>query len=1454
MERVIPVVIDGNPTLISEAQLRDYCALENIPYDSPPHSTEPTRTETEPAQLQVPGSQDQKFPSSLKDSSAAKNPIYPPPLTPLKLAQAQPVVVNRQITPTFLLNPLPSTVLSAGDLIRVPLSKGGGPSSGVNAIYIAETGQPKIRASGNRKINVITMEQSAVTQLSMNQSLDPLSDIEEELEEFIIFHNGKMFRFVVPLRSSAYNNSAELRDQIISHVIRHLHISQPSFISNVAEEPEDVPLFDKSEPKDILVDDPLASKEFLKYQADWERVMDMEAKEFKETCDIPGSRNATQQQLAVKVSEPMEIDSPSNGTNASKNETALSATVHLPVAQPQQPTTYIVTTPRPMATQFIPAPLVVTQISSPGVAQIVVSQPVVTQPVVSTPMNPIWVLPNVESSVNSKEPVKPLVSANSSAQAKEEKPVMQLIEVSYAFCETCGHNSKDLKTCQKCRRSLPIDAKITTMRVPAQQPATPAANAQAKDGFNATESECKFVMTLKCTSCGKNSIHKKICLYCKSPIPPNATAQYFKLRTTTAHLESKELKTDGTKKRKCQRKKKSTDKAEAIVSVDLTEDDEEHNSEKAADEKEASSSPLLPGLDKEPEINEDTVSPFHERISGGGVDFDEAINSKDVERATILCRTVRIGSYKTVPEGKVIITPFGITMKVPHIETREMVDVVIHRYEIIKILANFGKQIPLMFYYTTPACAQKIRKLIGMSNEEPRSAPFYYYNPASKVEPYRRITLLPEKVGEEPRLFILSTYDEQCLIEVLTDPEANNILVTAHPNAVDAAVEASQPAIQSRPISTTPARPSSVSTPTAQQTPQQQTQQQLMLLQQQQSSGLSVIQTILVYPPPPAKGGMPINNEDYGCLKEDNFLNDVIIDFYLRYFIENHLTADERRRMHLLSSFFYKRMTTKEPLKPDDNRSPAERRHDRVRKWIKNVDLFSKDFIVIPINESSHWFLGVICFPGLTGAVRISDGRPVPNPSNRRAALPQMIGGTTITRVLDPPPIVLDPEEERDEADADDEDLEPNSDEDEFEEPPEAGEELLDDATHPQPKVKAPKEPQDPIKQPCILIFDSLIGGSRAKVCATLREFMQIEYNVKHRATKGRRDFTADSFRASVVKVPQQTNFTDCGLYLLQFAETFFQKPIRDYRMPIKELVNWFDVEVVNRKRFEIQQLLHKLMDEQKVDVARLNLPDLELNPEGTSGGPRFMDGDDEMVGMGVNEMGDEGDISGDMDMMDADYEELEEEEEDEEMMDDELAEEDLRRYMLNSSVGSHVGRSVSAAAHGPPTPAQSEDLRNRLVRKEPMIISSPPSVPSPSAGSVSISSSVSITPAKSSAVTFASPAKPPSVTPSVAKPLNQISLTRKVLASSGVDITPTRPSKAGDAVSITPSPVANAKRKIAAQQPPLVKAVTNRLQHVPLSSAVVSRLTGVKKVRPDSAEISSTSSSSSHGSSKDKQ
>ena len=42
-------------------------------------------------------------------------------------------------------------------------------------------------------------------------------------------------------------------------------------------------------------------------------------------------------------------------------------------------------------------------------------------------------------------------------------------------------------------------------------------------------------------------------------------------------------------------------------------------------------------------------------------------------------------------------------------------------------------------------------------------------------------------------------------------------------------------------------------------------------------------------------------------------------------------------------------------------------------------------------------------------------------------------------------------------------------------------------------------------------------------------------------------------------------------------------------------LKTWFTPDLVSRKRFEIQQLLHKLMEEQNIDASRLNLPFLGL-------------------------------------------------------------------------------------------------------------------------------------------------------------------------------------------------------------------------------------------------------------------
>ena len=46
-----------------------------------------------------------------------------------------------------------------------------------------------------------------------------------------------------------------------------------------------------------------------------------------------------------------------------------------------------------------------------------------------------------------------------------------------------------------------------------------------------------------------------------------------------------------------------------------------------------------------------------------------------------------------------------------------------------------------------------------------------------------------------------------------------------------------------------------------------------------------------------------------------------------------------------------------------------------MRKWTAHVDLFSKDFIVLPVNQSLHWSLVIMC--NMSAAERLLDERAI---------------------------------------------------------------------------------------------------------------------------------------------------------------------------------------------------------------------------------------------------------------------------------------------------------------------------------------------------------------------------------------------------------------------------------------------------------------------------------------------
>ena len=114
---------------------------------------------------------------------------------------------------------------------------------------------------------------------------------------------------------------------------------------------------------------------------------------------------------------------------------------------------------------------------------------------------------------------------------------------------------------------------------------------------------------------------------------------------------------------------------------------------------------------------------------------------------------------------------------------------------------------------------------------------------------------------------------------------------------------------------------------------------------------------------------------DYYSLEEGEYLNDAIINFHLTYLAHEKLSNDNKKDVHIFSTHFYTKLSKYDCLYRkawiDDlsnkidipfsmpkrkkgesgNKTRGERAYEQVKRWTKEVDLFSKKLIVIPICE-----------------------------------------------------------------------------------------------------------------------------------------------------------------------------------------------------------------------------------------------------------------------------------------------------------------------------------------------------------------------------------------------------------------------------------------------------------------------------------------------------------------------
>ncbi|KAM3838212.1 uncharacterized protein ACN63O_023233, partial [Diretmus argenteus] len=324
------------------------------------------------------------------------------------------------------------------------------------------------------------------------------------------------------------------------------------------------------------------------------------------------------------------------------------------------------------------------------------------------------------------------------------------------------------------------------------------------------------------------------------------------------------------------------------------------------------------------------------------------------------------------------------------------------------------------------------------------------------------------------------------------------------------------------------------------------------------------------FPPPPLKGGITVTMEDLQCLDSGKFLNDVIIDFYLKYLLQN-APAALAERSHIFSSFFYKQLTRRDNASEGGTTDSCQRqrRHQRVKTWTRHIDIFKKDFLFVPVNQEAHWYLVVICFPGLeepqfetwtgpglqegTGHLR----------SGESQGQEEAQGSKSANDVTEAP---LDSDKPSDNLDRQTE----NAQEESTKEPPPG----------PPTCTEHTCQKETVCKRPCILIMDSIKVSLHERVFKLLREYLQSEWEVRRGSV---RDFSAEQMKSSHCRVPLQDNSSDCGLYLLQYVESFLKDPVVHFDLPLR-LEQWFPRQQVRRKRDEIRDLVLNLHRHQNLE------------------------------------------------------------------------------------------------------------------------------------------------------------------------------------------------------------------------------------------------------------------------------
>jgi len=112
-------------------------------------------------------------------------------------------------------------------------------------------------------------------------------------------------------------------------------------------------------------------------------------------------------------------------------------------------------------------------------------------------------------------------------------------------------------------------------------------------------------------------------------------------------------------------------------------------------------------------------------------------------------------------------------------------------------------------------------------------------------------------------------------------------------------------------------------------------------------------------PAPLRLNGITLGPRDLALLREGQFLNDSILDFFLRLAVDAVAPPDLRSNFYVASTLFFQKLTA-------GGAENGEEGFQNVRTWTRALagGLLAHEYVALPVNEANlHWWLAVLCYP-----------------------------------------------------------------------------------------------------------------------------------------------------------------------------------------------------------------------------------------------------------------------------------------------------------------------------------------------------------------------------------------------------------------------------------------------------------------------------------------------------------